>query len=374
MDAETRTNLNSPISWPNKRKVVKAPEMMYESLVLLYNQSRPDVFGEHMAFAVSCSKQFADMDQSNGCIQKLEITTAPSFSKANMSITHEVLPGQGACAQILNVNDKLRVACFDSGAVIPISNFGYRRNFHCDVRGRLKHHSSPVNCIATNRSGNHLASGSTDGQVALYEVEDESIRFQTRSNIAETCISGLLYLDTCGGPDNMLLYSTLNGHVGMIDTRCKLGADLQQTLVFTTDPRLNISALCSSSSSSGQIVYIGTSQGQLCSMDMRKPNTCIRDWRGTNSGMIRRMRELYVPDGPDKRKGFVAFTDNTKELKILDQMDLRSDDRWVCDRLPEGNQSDLCVVEDKIVTCGANTSIGCWAWDDSNIKTVNESA
>lgn len=363
---------NSEIIWSSS--LVAIPEMCYESIDPLYSQSDDD--GESFGFALSCSRHFSDPKGCPGCIHKLEVNPCPDFEQAKMEITHEVLPGLGACSQILTVNQDLKVACFDSGTVIPVKNFGYKKTFNSDVRAGLQHHMSPINCLATDSNGRQLASGSTNGDVVLYQVRGEQISFLSRSAIATTCITGLAYIQpnqyTSHRPEghgvlrgeNMLIYSTHSGHIGLLDTRCKLGAELQYSVFHTTEPRLNITSLCCSTTQPGQVVFFGTLHGQIFSLDLRDNRKFLHHQDNPEDICIRRIKEISVQESNNEVKTFLAYTNNTREIKIMDSLTMRSDQRWKCDRLPEANQKDFCQIGNRIVTCGSQTSIGCWEWQD----------
>lgn len=362
----------SEIEWPSSLTAI--PEMCYESIVPLYTETRPELSGENFGFALSCSKHFTDPNGCRGCIQKLEVVADPNFAQAKMKISHEVLPNKGACSQLLPINDKLRVACFDQGCIIAIKNFGYKKTFNCDVRGALQNHSSPVNCIANDMKGTQLASGTTDGEIGLYQVREERIFFLSKQSVSSTFVSGLAYLqpkpDICTRPrddevlngENMLIYSTRDGYLGLIDTRCKLAAEVDCSNLDIPKPRLNISTLCYMDTPSGQIVYLGTAEGQVISMDLRCIKKFLYQQNLPEDKCIRRMKEITIIGQDQQKKRYLAYTNGTRELKIVDAQTAGFHTGWTCDRLPGAIIKDFCQVGNRIVTCGAETSIGCWTW------------
>lgn len=380
----------SEIKWPNgpKKFLTKTEDMSYESLDLLYNETKPDVFGDHMGFAVSCTKNFSEPPDRRGCIQKLEVTASPNFAHGRLEITHEVLPGQGACGQIIPVNPLLKVGCFDNGAIVPIKNFGYKRTYHCDVRSRIHHHNAPINLLASNLDGTHLASGTTSGEIGLYQVKSEDITFVSKKSISSTFITGLSFFQSSSrGPlkssdreasnnEHLLVYSTQDGFIGLIDRRCSLASEISYGTIHETSPRWNISSLCVMRNLPGQLIYLGTLHGQVGSIDLRYPKAFVNHQDVLEDGTIRRMKEIVVNDIRGDEKVFLAYTNSTNTIQILDGTTLKRHENWTCDRLPDGVQLDLIQVDDRIVTCGNQVSIGCWKWKaeiaDQESTEVNE--
>lgn len=328
-----------------------------------------------MAFALSCSRNFYSSKLCRGSIHKLEVSAATDFATAKMAITHEVLPGEGASSQIIPVHDKLLVACFDQGIIIPIKNFGPKKTFNCDVRAGLRHHCGPINTMASNYGGTHLATGSTNGEIALYHVRGEEIKFISRTSASNVIITGLAYLKpvkdalyklhgdqpSVDSEESILIYSTGNGQLGLIDTRCSQGAQIKSELVHTTEPRLNISSMCLVGGPSCPQLFFGTKHGHLNSIDLRCFRRYLHEQKSEKDGCIRRMKGVLVQDG-EKRRNFLAYTNASQELQILDAQTLKPDDRWFCDRKSNGKIEDFYQINDRLVTCGAQTSIGCWEW------------
>lgn len=366
---------NSKIEWPSWLKAI--PEMCYESITPINALNRHDFFGEKMAFAVSCSKHFIHPNGVRGSIQKLEVHASPNFSDAKMQITHEVLPNKGACSQIVDVNEKLKVACFDEGVILPIKNFGYKKTFHCDVRGGLQNHTAPVNVLAVNKKCNQVASGATNGEISLYETREEEISFVTRSKVSQSFVTGLTFFRTAHEVDfytpvdedltndeNKMIYSTSDGCSGLIDTRCKFGTKFQVKLFMKEEPRWNLTSLCFMRDQPAPVICYGTSTGEIFTVDLRFSSACLYRQDLPEDGCIRRMKKVVVKDAYELDRTFLAYTNQTNKLKILDSISLRPSDIWVCDREPESSIQDFCQIGNRLVTCGANTSIGCWIFED----------
>lgn len=369
----------SKIHWPRSPKKVLtiAPEMNYESLDLLYNETKQDIFGDHMGFIVSCSKHFSEPIEHRGCIQKLEVSATPSFADAKIQITHEVLPNQGACSQILPIRPYLKVAGFDNGAIVPIKNFGYKRTFHCDVRSRLHHHNSPINCIASNTAGTNLASGSTSGDIVLYNVESEDIMFLSRTKVASSCITGLSFftptIDTCCRPsddevtkdDNLLAFSTQEGSIGLIDKRCGLASEVEFQIISDKKLQRNFTSLCVINKVPNVYLFVGTSTGEVLSFDLRNMNDIHFSLKREEDKCIQRMKEIILEDKRSEKRRFLAYTNSSDSIQILDVDSKKFNYGWICERSPGQIQRDLIQVNDRIVTCGDNTSIGSWQWKNS---------
>lgn len=357
-------------------KIVAGLDRCYESIAPLYHGTQSNGVADRVSFAVSSTDFEIEEFILRGCIHKLDIDIAPSLADAKIRVTHEVLPKQGACSQIITVNDKLRVAGFDSGSVLPISNFGPKKTFHCDVRGRLQHHSSPIKCLAADTKGTRLASGSTGGEIVLYDVNNESISFTARTNICTTPITGLSYLrphqDICLRPneesvldgENVLIYSTQGGHIGLLDTRCDLGQRINFSRMMTTEPRSNLTSLCYFDSLPGQVVFFGSAQGELIAVDLRYNNRYLVEQKLSDDGSICRMQKISLQAQENKSKDFLAYTNGTNGIKIIDPSLLVIDERWKCDRPSDGIVRDFCQIGKRIITCGDGSSIGCWAWQD----------
>lgn len=372
---------NSIIGWPESLKAI--PEMSYESITPIYAINQPDSFRERMAFLVSCSKHFIHSGGVKGCLHKLEVNTSPDFHNAEMQVSHEVLPNQGACSQIIDVNEKLKVACFDQGSILPIKNFGYKKTFHCDVRGRLSNHTAPVNVLAVSNMSNQIASGATNGNIALYTAREEEISFVTRSKVSEAFVTGLTFFKTAhkidfytpadedlSNDENKLIYSTSDGCSGLIDTRCKFGSKFQVKLFLKNEPRWHLSSLCFMRDQPAPIICYGTHKGELFTVDLRFSSTSLYHQDLPEDGCIKRVKTVVVKDSYGLDKTFLAYTNQTNRLKILDSISMRPDNSWLCNRAPEGDINDFCQLGNKLVTCGSNTSIGCWVWVDK-INTNN---
>lgn len=371
----------SKIHWP--KRLTAIPEMCYESISPLYIHNKPEFFGEKLGFAVSCSKHFSHPKGCRGCIHKLEVDACPDFDQAKMQVTHEVNPCKGACSQIIDVNEKLKVACFDQGFILPIKNFGYKKTFNCDVRGGLQHHTAPINCLASDSVGCQIASGCTDGEIALYQARDEEVSFLTRMRVSNTIITGLAFFRPTNesepyrsndehetGNENLLIYSSGNGRSGFVDTRCKFGSEFDDNLFLANKPRLDLSALCFIQYLPAPIVCLGTRAGQIVTIDLRYSKQYLYQQDHPEDKCIRRMKRVLVKDKDSNLKTFLSYTNATNQLKILDFTTMKSHDGWQCKRVPGDIVQDFCQVDNRIVTCGTNTSIGCWSWTnapDSNI-------
>lgn len=366
------TSRNSSVEWS---KQLTAPRTVtYESLSLLYNESSQDVFGEHMAFAVACSNSDSVSDSNRGFVHKLEITARPTFSQAAMQVTHEVLPNQGPCSRIIEVNKRLKVACFDNGTIIPIKNFGFKKTFNCDVRAGLKHHPSAICAISADISSDRLATGCNAGEIALYQIAREEIKFLSRSRVASSAITGLAYTkplvdndqmsnDSEGSNTESLIYSTQSGAIGTIDSRCGYGASLHSKNSPISDPLFNISSLEVINSSGRQLIFLGGVQGQLVSIDQRFPYQYLHESKSAKNGSIKALRGVSVLDGHQTRT-FLAHTNESSSIKVLDLDTMQPHPGWICDRQPNETQLDICQVGERLITCGDRASIGCWTWDD----------
>lgn len=351
--------------------------MTYESLDLLYTVTRPHDNRQQMAFVLAASRcSLFKKNEPRGILHKLEVTPVPNFANAQMTVTSEFLPALNACSQIITVNHKLKVACFDQGSVLPIKNFAYNKTPKFDSAAKMTHHHGQVNCLAADSSGTQLASGCTAGQITLYQVRDEEISFLSRTDETSPAsfITGLAYIrptpEFSFGPhdpdvysgDNILLYTTHDGLICLLDTRCKLARPINTQIIITSQPRVNITTLTHMKSLPGDIVYFGGAYGELFACDLRKHGRYIFEHRSYDDGCIRRMKEIVIQDGPRSRT-FLAHTTSSEKIKILDIETMKQDDCWKCERLPEGKVRDLVQVGNRIVTCGDQTSIGCWEWD-----------
>ena len=270
----------SPIIWPSK--LVADRDMTYESLDLLYKQSSTEVFGDKMAFIMACSRHFNfEKNDPRGVLHIVQVQPMPDFLQAKIQVTHEVLPGLGACTQIIPANPKLKVASFDHGSIIPISNFGPNKTFHSDVRGRLSHHSGQITCMASNVNGTKLATGCSAGGITFYEVRETNITFTTRTTEADPgLITAMAYLKnepgfSFGPPDatpvneNLLIYANDVGKVYLMDSRCKLAEPPMDEELFRTEPPCSITSLCPLRNQPGHIVYFGDVEGRLFAHDLR---------------------------------------------------------------------------------------------------------
>lgn len=360
------------IEWPTFLKA--KPSMCYESIAPLFHEQVNETT-EHLSFAVSCSNQEIEVPNFKGCIHKLDITSEQqTLTNAKIKASHEVLPGQGFCSQIIPVNEKLRVACFNHGSVLPISNFGPKKTFHCDVRGRLEHHTSPVNCIAANTAGTQLASGSTSGEIALYEVNEEKVTFTSRVNVCSSTVTGMSFLkphqDICMKPnereifdgENIVIYSTQNGHIGLLDTRCDLAQRIDYARLMTTVPRLNLTSLCYADSLPGQVVFFGSAHGNLVAIDLRYNNKYLVDQKLPEDGNIRRIKKIKAKVSENETRDYLAYTNETHRIRLMDPNSMEFCESWKCDRKSQGIIKDFCQVGNRIITCGSETSIGSWTY------------
>lgn len=364
----------STIVWP--KCLTASRDVTYESLSLLYNETNQDVFGDHMAFAVACSDLDNPSGIARGCIHKLEVTAEPDFACAAMQVTHEVLPNQGPCSRIIDVNSRLKVACFDNGTIIPVKNFGFKKTFNCDVRAGLKHHPSAICSISADAVDNRLATGCGAGELALYQVAREEIKFITRSRVASSAITGLAFTKMFCSNDqsssdesetspseNSIIYTTQTGTVGSVDPRCSYGSSLKINESLALEQKFNISSLAVISSSGRQLVLLGGVQGQLVSFDLRFPYHYLHEAKISEDRSIRTLKEVVVQDEL-KTRTFLACTNESTSIKILDLETMQPHTGWVCERMPHGNQQDICQIDDRLVTCGDKASIGCWVWND----------
>lgn len=362
--------INSQLIWT--KGIVAKPKMTYESLSVLYNETREDIFGDHMVFALSCTNDFRYPKLDQGFLHKLDVHATPSLSNAKLEITHETSPGLGASSQIIDVHKDLKVSCFDNGSIIRITNFGPKKTFNSDVRNRLHHHVAPINCLAASSSGTFIATGTVDGEIGLYQAKGVDMMFLARRHVAPAMITGLSFVTTtsCGpknpgvsNDDNLVIYCTHDGYVGMIDRRCRFGSRSGHKIVHVTEPRLNLTSLCSMSELAGQhVVFMGSKHGHIVAIDMRSSNKLLLETKQAGDGCVRRLKEVVVPSVSGS-KSFLAYTNGTEAIKILDSKTLLPDQGWKADRLPESRQHDLCQVNDRIITCGDDLSIGCWTWD-----------
>lgn len=365
----------SPIIWP--KNLVADREMVYESIDLLYRHFNPETFGEHFGFIVSCSRH--SLFKSNdvrGLLHKLDIKALPDFASAKINVTHEVQPGLLACAKIIPLNEQLKVACFDKGSIIPIKNFGIGKTFHSDVGSRLSHHTGQITSMAANSNGTKLATGCSAGDLALYQVCQDEIRFITRTRDAKSSfITDMSYttqppalnskdFDEPQLEENLLLYSTNAGRICQLDTRCNLADQVDGRLLLKTEPRTSITSLLSVNSQSNQLIYFGDSRGQVYSTDLRNPSEYVcRTNQATSDGMIRNLKKVVVKNGSEDLS-FLAFSNSTNRIQILDIDTMKPHDNWKLDRLPEGTIRDFVQVRNRIITCGDRCSVGCWKWDN----------
>lgn len=364
---------NSKIYWP--KKLNASAQSTYESVSILYKETRPDVFGDHIGLILSCTKDIHYDKGCDSCFHKLEVVASPNFLDASMEVTHEVLPELGPSSEIINVNENLITACFDSGSIMEIKNFGYKKTFNSDVRGRLVHHTGAINRITADSTGSQLASGTVNGEIALYSVRKEKIEFISRSKVTNDLITGLSYLQpsdqicykpkdmpTTGG-ENILVYSTSSGSIGFVDTRCKSWTKFDNINIMTTEPRLNFSSLCSIPELSGHQVFLGTAHGHIMSFDLRHLNKCVFKQELEDDICIRRMRKIVVYEDSGRKRIFLAYINGTDKIEIIDVFTKQPDEKWTCDRNPSAKQRDLKQIGNRIVTCGEKTSIGCWTWN-----------
>lgn len=331
----------------------------YESIDLLYEVSGTKPSDHRVGMIVSCADVTTSEKKGENCIHKLDITDLPNFSSATPQVTHEVLPGQGTCSQIITVNPGLKIAAFDTGCIIPVKNFGPKNTFNCDVRGRLSHHHNAINALAANHRGDQLASGSVSGELVLYRVDDERISFLSRASIGHY-VTGLAYVHES---NDTLIYANLEGDLGTIDTRCKLAQEITQTPLV--DSQRNISTICSISKKPAMVVAAGCASGQIVGFDLRNPREELFSPTRDDDGCVRRLREVLVSDSAGQTCSFIAYTNQTNELRILETETMFRDKRWICQGLPHEEQRDFVQVGNHLVSCGRKTSIGCWSWDNS---------
>lgn len=356
--------------------------MVYESLDLLYRDFSRDTFAETLGLIVSCSRHslFKSTDD-RGLYHLVEVKALPDLASAKISVSHEVLPGLESSAQVIPVNDRLKVACFDSGSVVPIKNFGLHKTFHLDVRARLSHHSGQISCLAANSAGAKIASGCTAGEITLYQVCDDDIRFVSRTaDTNASFITAMSFIkptpefsftpkkadgslpDLCQD-DSLLIYATNSGRVCLLDARCNLADDIQGQVMFNTEPRVSLTSVANINSKPGHLFFLGGSRGEVLACDLRKSGQYVYEHRRTaTDGTVRRMKEILVLEGPSA-KSFLAYSNSTNQLQILDLDTMESHAGWTLDRQPDGCIRDLIQVRDRIITCGDRCSIGAWKWN-----------
>lgn len=375
----------SKIDWPPGLSAT--PEMHYESLAPLYQTTPPNSDEEHLSFAVQCSINWNHISDLRGCVHKVDVITKRSLADAKLAVTHEVLPNQGAGSHVIVVNDKLRVAGFDSGSIVPIRNFGPKKTFNCDVRGRLEHHSGGIIHLSADPAGKRLVSCSTDGTVALYEVNEEDISLVSKARVDSHEIAAVEFLNPIDDfnpmfndddddesvidSNNLILYATHHGHIGIIDARCGLRDALEFRHVHSTKPLLDITTMCVLKDGPGIQAYFGSRSGRIVNIDMRYDQDYLNDKKLPGDGSIRRMKEVLVPGGGNETKQFIAYTNDTPILKIVEPIDLHPAEGFKCDRSMLDNKCmDVVQVGNRLITCGAQTSIGCWVWEDSPLVAL----
>lgn len=367
----------SQLYWPDGLSAI--PQMHYESLALLYQEALPDSSEEHLSFVVQCSKNWKYHTGVKGCVHKVDVVAGSSFSDAKLSVTHEVLPDQGSGAHVIAVNDKLRVAGFDSGALIPIKNFGPKKTFNCDVRGRLQHECGGIIHINIDPKGQRLAACTTEGFILLYEVDGEELKLVSKAQVERHDIAAVEFLEPVDDPNprlalgdkvfdhnNLLLYATHHGFVGIVDSRCGLRDSLKFRKIHTTQPKVDITTMCVLKNSPGIQAYIGSKFGRIIQIDLRYNQDYVNDQQLPEDGKIRRMLEVVVPTGGDESKNFLAYTNDSPTLKIVDPVELKPAPGFRCDRsMVDSKCMDVIQVGNRLVTSGEQTSIGCWVWEGS---------
>jgi len=350
--------------------------MSYEAVAFLYSECGQDTFGQRLSLIATCSRRSVIRDDSKplGYVHKVDISAMPDISCAKIEVTHEVSPGLKAASQITTVNEKLKAIGFDSGAVVALSNFGPGKTFNCDVRGRLEHHSGQISCLASNSSGSQLASGCTSGTITLYQTRETDIAFLSKTNETRAdYITGLSYFKpeqalsfgdgkkTKPLDDALLIYSSTSGHVGLLDTRCNLANGIHSELVFLTDPTISITSLAHSSSKPNYI-YLGGLSGDILTCDLRARGKCLLRKKLEEDHCISKLKEVCLPGG-EVDLPYLAYTNGSDRLRMLNIETMTcEDDLLKCDRKPTEKIRDFVQVDDKLVTCGDNTSIGCWTF------------
>lgn len=344
--------------------------MTYESIDLLYRVSVDASFGDHLGLILSCTPQEYNSGP-NGFLHKVEITTLPDLASASIAVTHEVKPGLDPCAQIIPVNEKLKIACFDSGCIIPIKNFGYKKTFNSEVSSKLAHHNGQVCCIAASSAGNKLASACTKGIVTLYQVREEEITFLSRTDERyDSFVTALSFIEPIkstetGSADDgncPLIYATSYGRLMLLDTRCSLAEPLVINKLADLDPRAGVTSLLHTRDVFESLLYVGGSDGQLITFDLRMGCQPLCERNSKSGKTIRRMKKVSVKDGAGMRH-FLAFSNSTDQIEILDLITMKPHQGWKCDRYSGGMVRDLVQAGDRIITCGDNVSIGSWHWD-----------
>lgn len=352
--------------------------MTYEAIDLLYNASKEDVFGDRLALIVACSRRGIKQGAKDpfGVVHKIQFDAMPYFAQSVMEITHEVCPGLMGPSQIVAVNDGLKIVGFDSGCIVPVSNFGPKKTFNCHVRGRLEHHSGEVSCLASNQNGTKFASGCTSGTITLYQAREAEIEFLSKTQDTRSInVTHMSYYrpdsmfsygkQTNSKPtdDSLLLYSSQCGNFGLLDTRCTLAEKLHSELMFVAPENLKISTfVLSSSEGTGSTVYLGSFSGDIVTCDLRMPSQYVRKHKLDSECRVNRLREVHIQSA-DSRRTFLAFTNDSSQLQVLDPQTARPDPKWVCERQPGDIVRDFVQVDDRLITCGDRTSIGCWNWD-----------
>lgn len=373
------------ISWPDT--LVAKPNMTYDSICLLYDDTKPEVFGDHMAFIVACSDP---EDESKGFLHKLEISTTTEFASAKIAVTHEVLPGLARCNSIKRVNDDLLVACFHSGCIIPIKNFGAKKTFNSDVRGKLKHHENPIKFLSVKPDGTWFACLTEDGELGIYSVEQDKISFCSKRRPFNGYI-----IDLPGGGDYYELEKAHRSATGLdmsgLDstiylTNQSMGLFLQYRECSKKMCREDIrqfrgskekcSAMCGFAIHKDEEYYhhlfMGTQDGAIYEIDLLDQDYLdphqfnFNEELGKPIGCIKPIRIKF---GDKQILTFVAFTDGTEMIKIFPVIRvMHNPGWWICERAPKHVQKDIIQVGNRIITCGEQASIGIWTWK------VNEEA
>lgn len=329
--------------------------MSYDAIAPLYSIKTND--GQEStgqrAFIVGCS-QLDGYNGGNwkGCVYKIEL------DDEQPKITHTVQPGQGGCSDLIRLSDKLIIGAFDAGCVIPIKNFGPNKTFNCHVNGRLAKHNNQIVRLAANTDSNQFAAASIDGFVSLYSVNGEAISYTTKLSASLSAITGLCFVQEAFSADETsLVLSLQNGTICMLDIRSDQYRFNQQMTTFKS-----ATAICSIANLNQFVV--GTTDGFIVKFDLRNMCTPLQVSQ-VNSNRITRIKKLTDYYSKELVLGVCDLGD---ELNIIDFESLKRAPKsnWSCVRPETGIVRDLTQIDDKIYTCGLDSSIGCWKNVNSN--------
>lgn len=299
----------------------------------------------------------------------------PNMVESKFRVSHEAAPGLSGATRITRVNDNLKVIGFQSGAVVPLTNYGHRKTFHCDVRGRFNHHAGEITCLAANLAGTKVASGCSVGTVALFQARESEISFLSKveqvkaGHLTDMCFykpgSGFPYGNLNQSQpedDSLLIMSGAGGLMELLDTRCKLAQALHTELLFRNGQEDTV--LTFSAQSPSNLFYLGTGHSGVLVCDIRQKGKIVqRVKHGDSDCCIRKLREIMIWVGARQRSFIVYINDEAGKLHILDKDTLKYSTEWICERDPGERIRDFTCIDERIIACGDNMSIGCWAYE-----------